>query len=305
MTAPNQMIDNLVKEQFGVDPPSEDCKACHAEKAILFATGEMEPPGYTQILPMTLARIGQLVLVCVPAEFTTMSGRRIRDTVQKVLGEENYYVLAGYSNDFCGYVTTREEYATQQYEGGHTLYGPHTLAHYQQSFDRLARAMRAGEEADAGPTPVDLRDAVEAVSVAAGPDVPPEQGDYGDLLMAPEKSYKSSNQVAAVFLSGNPDNAYPGEKSYVEIQRLTDSGYQTIATDDDWSTKVRWIQPLPAQTDPATTAPAPQALRCEVTWDMPEETMAGTYRIVHNGSYETTDGTVHFFSSATQDFKVK
>lgn len=304
MTTPNQMVDNLVKEQFGVDPPSDECKECHAEKAVLFATGEMDPPGYTQILPMTLARIGQAVLVCVPAEFTTMAGRRLRDTVQDVLGDDNEYVLAGYSNDYCGYVTTREEYATQQYEGGHTLYGPFTLAQYQQHFDRLARAMKAGDMADTGPSPTDLRGEVEASSIRTGSDAVPSKGTFGDVLLKPEKSYKRSEQAAAAFWSGNPVNAYPEIAPYIEIQRKDGDTYATIATDDDWSTKVRWTRQ--ESTDPATgETGTPEAYRCEVTWDIPDTTEPSTYRIVHHGNYRTEDGTLHRFTSATPDFRVK
>jgi neutral ceramidase len=304
MTIPNQMVDNLVKEQFKMDPPSEECKTCQAEKAILFASGEMDPPGYTQIVPMTLARIGQLVLVCVPAEFTTMAGRRLRDTVQQALGEEGFYVLAGYANDYCGYVTTREEYATQQYEGGHTLYGPHTLAQYQQNFDRLAHAMKTGDAVDAGPTPVDLRAEVEGSSIHAGPDVTPLTGTFGDVITAPEKSYKAAKQVLAAFWSGNPDNAYPAESPYVEIQRKSDSGFTTVATDHDWETKVRWTRPT-IEADTGTGEQLPAAFRCDITWEIPENTEAGTYRIVHNGNYESSDGEVHTFSSATEEFRVK
>lgn len=303
MTIPNQMIDNLVKEQFGVDPPSEECKECHAEKALLFATGEMDPPGYTQILPMTLARIGQLVLVCVPAEFTTMAGRRLRDGVQSVLGDENYYVLAGYSNDYCGYVTTREEYATQQYEGGHTLYGPHTLAHYQQHFDRLARAMKGDSETDKGPSPTDLRDEVQSSSIRSGADIAPDSGDFGGAIDTPKKTYKPSSQVAVAFWSGNPDNAYPGDAPYVEVQRKDGSEYVTVATDDDWSTKVRWT--TPPSDDAVSESATESALRCDVTWDIPEDTEPGTYRIVHHGSYMSESGETHEFSAATDDFRVK
>ena len=71
-----------------------------------------------------------------------MSGRRLRHSVQEVFGDEaKYVVIAGYSNVYGGYVATHEEYEMQHYEGGHTLFGPWTLAGYQQEYVRLARAM--------------------------------------------------------------------------------------------------------------------------------------------------------------------
>ena len=38
-------------------------------------------------------------------------------------------------------ITTPEEYDTQQYEGGHTLFGRWTLPAYQQEIDRVSRAL--------------------------------------------------------------------------------------------------------------------------------------------------------------------
>ena len=38
---------------------------------------------------------------------------------------------------YTHYITTYEEYQQQRYEGASTLYGPHTLAAYQQEFYRF------------------------------------------------------------------------------------------------------------------------------------------------------------------------
>jgi neutral ceramidase len=51
-------------------------------------------------------------------------------------------VICGYANAYSGYVTTPEEYDLQHYEGASTLYGPHTLAAYRQTFGMLATAAR-------------------------------------------------------------------------------------------------------------------------------------------------------------------
>ena len=57
------------------------------------------------------------------AEFTTMSGRRLRDAVKAVLtastGQFNgnvHVVIAGLSNTYSQYITTFEEYEIQRYE---------------------------------------------------------------------------------------------------------------------------------------------------------------------------------------------
>ena len=88
---------------------------------------------------MTVARLGQLVIVALPTEVTTMAGRRIRDSARAALGDwARYVVLAGYANGYAGYVTTPEEYMLQQYEGGHTLHGRWTLPAYQQVVSNLS-----------------------------------------------------------------------------------------------------------------------------------------------------------------------
>jgi neutral ceramidase len=61
-------------------------------------------------------RIGQLVILLLPGEFTTMAGRRIREAVQSklisqgILGNDSTIVIAGPSNTYSHYITTREEY---------------------------------------------------------------------------------------------------------------------------------------------------------------------------------------------------
>ena len=92
------------------------------------------------VLPVQLVRIGGLALVCCPGEFTTTAGRRVVATVREALGAAvDDVLICTYCNDYMGYVTTREEYQEQAYEGGHTIFGQWTLAAFQTRFDALAR----------------------------------------------------------------------------------------------------------------------------------------------------------------------
>jgi neutral ceramidase len=73
--------------------------------------------------------IGDSVLVGLPFEITVESGRRIARAVQAEVGEGaglERVVVCSLVNEYWGYVATEEEYGRQFYEGGHTLYGPHT-----------------------------------------------------------------------------------------------------------------------------------------------------------------------------------
>ena len=101
-------------------------------------------PWTPQILPLQLLRIGELAIVAVPAEFTTVSGLRLRASVLDALASigVRHCALSGYANAYSGYVATAEEYARQDYEGASTHYGKWTLAAYQTEFDRLCARLR-------------------------------------------------------------------------------------------------------------------------------------------------------------------
>ncbi len=91
------------------------------------------------VLPLSIVRIGSLSLVNMPAEPTTMSGRRMSVELSEILGGQ--VVLSPYSLAYCGYITTPEEYEAQCYEGGHTVFGKWTLPAFQQNLARLAREL--------------------------------------------------------------------------------------------------------------------------------------------------------------------
>jgi len=58
--------------------------------------------------------------------------------------------LNTYANADTYYITTKEEYKMQNYEGAVTAYGPYTLAAYQQEFSKLANAIKFNTPIDIG-----------------------------------------------------------------------------------------------------------------------------------------------------------
>ncbi|MEL7210694.1 MAG: neutral/alkaline non-lysosomal ceramidase N-terminal domain-containing protein [Actinomycetota bacterium] len=106
-------------------------------------------------------RIGSLAIVCCPGEFTTVAGARLRRTVEEALAGSGIgdVVLMTYCNDYMGYVTTAEEYEEQAYEGGHTVFGRHTLGAFRTVLAELAPQLtreRDGRthDVDRRPSPV-------------------------------------------------------------------------------------------------------------------------------------------------------
>ena len=101
------------------------------------------------VLPLQIIRIGTVALVCCPGEFTTTAGRRLLKTIEKNLQGQGYaqVLICTYCNEYMGYVTTREEYQQQAYEGGHTVFGQWTLAAFQTHEFRQPVAVRKHDQA--------------------------------------------------------------------------------------------------------------------------------------------------------------
>jgi hypothetical protein len=132
----------------------------HAPKPIMFRPGDfmlqftpdgggatslLACPLVPHVLPLQLLRIGQVILVAVPGEITAFAGKTLRETIEREIGQPGLtVVLSAYTNGYCSYITTPEEYGAQHYEGASTLYGPHTLAAFQQEFSDLGKSLANG-----------------------------------------------------------------------------------------------------------------------------------------------------------------
>ena len=67
------------------------------------------------IVETQLLRIGQIIIVAVPGELTTMAGRRLRETINQVASSSTVggpanakAIIAGLSNVYTHYMTTFE-----------------------------------------------------------------------------------------------------------------------------------------------------------------------------------------------------
>lgn len=100
-------------------------------------------PWTPQVLPIQIFQIGELAIAAVPAEFTTVAGKRLRAAVARAAETRGVrkVVLCGYANAYAGYVTTPEEYAVQDYEGASTHFGTWTLGAYMSEFEKLAEQL--------------------------------------------------------------------------------------------------------------------------------------------------------------------
>lgn len=275
---------------------------CQAEKPIVLEMGSMRPfPWTPEVLPLQLVTIGNLALVAVPFELTTMAGRRLRDTVETALAPAGVtdVVIAGLSNAYSGYVATREEYARQDYEGASTHFGPWTLAALQQNFHLLATSLRDGAGVPPGPTPRDLRK--EQLSLQPGVvfDDKLLWVDFGEVVTDARPTYSRGDTASATFWGGHPKNDLRLEGTFLRVQRREPDGTWTdVATDADPATRYQWRR--------ENCVPTLACSHVTVTWGIPDDTVPGTYRLVHEGNWKSGwDGNVRPYSGASRTFTVK
>jgi neutral ceramidase len=161
----------------------------------------------------------------VPAEFTVMAGRCIMATVKSVLGEQSQYsIVAGLSNVYSGYVTTKQEYDIQNYEGGSTHFGPWTLATFYQLASSLLPAGQNPTPAlnpisfpNYEPIPRDLTG--ENINFQTGVihDQAPIFKSIGDVVTNTRSSYNKGDQIMVKFWSGHPKNNLRTQSTFMEV----------------------------------------------------------------------------------------
>ncbi len=296
------LIEGMARTLVPLPEPSEEMRRGHQPKPILLAVGAAEPSAVPRVLPIGVARIGQLALVIGPAEYTTMSGRRFRRAIKKVLPDVSHVVVAGYAGDYCGYVATYEEYQAQHYEGASTLFGPWTQAAYQQEFARLAADMAAGRPSTSHAPPLDVRGMVRPTSLGTEYDLPPEDSQFGDVVRDAETSYARGDRAEVAFWTGNPQNGFRPQRRYAAIERQGGSGWHEVARDGDWEVRCRWSQP---KTNARGRDRRLAAHQFAVRWDIPADAEPGSYRVRHFGVYRAkADGELHAIETESRTFEV-
>lgn len=287
-------------------PPTEEQKRCHYPKPILLNTGYTKFPYAWQpdIVDIQMMRVGQFVVLVVPGEFTTMAGRRLRESVRAqlissgVIGNDAYVVLAGPANTYSHYVTTREEYGVQRYEGASTIYGPFTLEAYQNLYTGLVSYLGDGATTSppTGPIPEDLTK--KAISLQTGVvfDAAPIGKSFGSVLTDVNKTtaYKRGERVTATFQAANPRNNLRLEGTFLTIDRPTGSNWTTHRTDSHPSTKFRWTR----------TNTVLGHSTVEIEWIVESDAPAGTYRITYYGDSKPLIGSISSFTGRSSNFTI-
>ncbi|KAI4317008.1 hypothetical protein L6164_024922 [Bauhinia variegata] len=289
--------------------PTDYQVECQKPKPVLLSTGEMfEPYAWAPaILPIQILRLGKLIILSVPGEFTTMAGRRLREAVKETLissskgefGEETHVVIAGLTNTYSQYVATFEEYQHQRYEAASTLYGPHTLSTYIQEYKKLAEAMATGQKITGqGASPPDLSSV--QLKLLPGPfiDSPPDGINFGDVkddIAIPKGGYfTKGDRPTATFWSSNPRYDLLTEGTFAVVERLEEEKWIPVYDDDDLSLFFKWNIDNSSSHGLAS-----------VEWEIPKDAISGVYRVRHFGSTRKfLVPTNQYFTGASSAFAV-
>ncbi len=259
---------------------SDGYDEAQAEKVVCLAVGKL----MQKAQPLQIMRLGSVAIAGVPFELTYEQANRTRAVLEKTLESAGVtkVIIATHANAYSQYVTTREEYAAQHYEGSTCLFGPWSGAALTQELDKLAQGLANGEKADKGAalmqtTPFKL---VYTAAAVATPTI--DRKNYGRLMANVGKlSYERGEWVTAQFSAANPrhvsiltlnDSELVENYTYMEVQKLVDGNWVTVLTD----------------TDPYTTINFENTVRygwtATVGWLLKDDDLeSGTYKLVYNG----------------------
>jgi len=290
---------------FITPAPSAVQVASQFPKPILLNTGYADLP--YQWSPSTvdiqMLRVGQFVMLIVPGELTTMSGRRLREAVRAelissgVIGEDAYVVVAGPANTYSHYIATLEEYSVQRYEGASTIYGQYTLDAYIDKYTSLvpfiADTVTGTPASDAAPP--ELTSAAISLQSPVVFDAPPLFSSFGDVQVDVSSTpYQAGQTVFAAFVGANPRNNLRLEGTFLTVDQLVSGEWQIFRTDSHPSTTYNWVQ---TNTILGTS-------QVNLTWTIEDGTASGTYRFRYFGDAKPLIGDITSFTGQSSNFTV-
>lgn len=294
-----------VVKRFITPAPSEEQIACHYPKPILLNSGYNHQPydWSPGIVDVQMLRVGQFVILVMPGELTTMAGRRMRDALRArliaegVLDDRAYVVIAGPANTYGHYVTTREEYSVQRYEGASTIFGPATLEAYINKYSELVPylATNATGIPSSNAAPPEQTSKAISLQTSVLVDNPPIFKHFGDVLADVESGiYHAGDTVAVRFVGANPRNNLRLEGTFLTVDRQIDGEWVVVRTDSHPSTTYQWNR----------TSKVLGTSTVDIRWTIEDGTPVGTYRITYYGDSKSLLGSISAFTGSSSPFTV-
>ncbi|KAG5653121.1 hypothetical protein H0H81_002188 [Sphagnurus paluster] len=282
-----------------------EVSTCPAAMGYAFAGGTTDGPGALDFIQGANASMPQNPFwEIVKGELTTMAGRRIREAIRAklissgVLGSDAYVVVAGPANVYGHYVTTREEYSIQRYEGASTLFGQHSLDAYIDKYSSLVPFLSdstpSGKPTSDAPPPEQTS---KAISLQTGVvlDAAPIGKKFGGVLVdVKTTAYRAGEVVSAQFVGANPRNNLRLDGTFLTVDQLVDGQWKTVRSDSHPSTTYQWLRTNTVLGYSTVT----------ISWTIESGTPAGIYRIKYFGDSKSFIGTISPFSGFSSNFTV-
>jgi neutral ceramidase len=200
----------------------------------------------------------------VPGEMTEEMGRRVRAAVLGATAKAGIgtAIISGLANEYADYFTTPEEFDTQHYEGGATIYGRASSVAIQETLTKLAGALVAGQPAPPA-YPFDPTNGMvpNAAAFSRG-------AASGKVRAQPARAARRLGHPVFGWQGGARGYDRPLDRAFVSVQRLTKRRWRTV--DSDLGLNVLWT----VDSSGVYTA----------RWEVPLSAPAGKYRFVITAS---------------------
>ncbi|KAK4556568.1 hypothetical protein LTR86_006139 [Recurvomyces mirabilis] len=325
-----------------VAKPNETQQACHGDKIILLDVGESHNPydWSPNIVDVQLMHVGQMFMIISPGEATTMAGRRWKEAVRRAAahslrkGQDPIVVLGGPANTYTHYISTREEYGIQRYEGASTLYGPWTLNAYinrtltllPELFgnDKISQGQHHPSSHKHGPQPpININASLTFIRPVVV-DTTPFFKHFGDVKVDVRPVYRPGETVSATFVGANPRNDLRLEGTFAAVERFDFEAkvWRRVRSDEDWSLVYEWKR----------TSSALGTSEVKISWEMgwetgawrggieqtqeddeqhgglvfrrSEEELRGLYRLRYYGDSKALGGRITAFEGLSGEFRI-
>ncbi|NXY35419.1 ASAH2 ceramidase, partial [Pomatorhinus ruficollis] len=276
----DQIRDQLLGE------PTNETKACHSPKPILFSTGEMTwpHPWHPDIVDVQIAAIGSLAILAVPGEFTTMSGRRLREAVKNEFDSHGTQgmnvVIAGLCNVYTHYIATYEEYQAEPEQGRGSSGNPGCPHGCLRSTSSLSQ--NATQELPRGPEPPLFNVTSLTLLPSLSAESAPATKTFGDVLEEVRPEYREREVAGVTFVGANPRNSAENatEHNFLTVERYSNisSSWHVVLNDASWDTRFYWSKGSRGQSN------------VTIEWHIPAGTEPGVYRLRYFGHYKKRMG---------------
>lgn len=207
--------------------------------------GRVQRRTIARLLPdvaqLTIAGLGNVLLVALPFEATTVVGGRVREAALRGAARYEDALVIGLANGYNQYLATEEEYALQHYEGASTLYGPRTADFFVARIEALAARMPAAGV----PSPPVTVPPLSFTHFGATNVLPrPLAGPAAETVEPRELSAAWRGDTLIVrWTDLHPGRLVPADGAVLEIRYTDPSGDAVVTWDDDRDVEVWALRP--------------------------------------------------------------